>query len=246
MKKTDIAASQPSYEEILRKERRANSAWNKLRRNKTAMIGLFIIVIMTAIAVFAPFITGGKPNEIHPIDAYLGFFEKGHLFGTDEAGRDLFTRICYGARVSLLVAVGATVLGGVIGVALGLISGYAGGVVDAVIMRCMDGVMAFPFILLSIILMTVLGDGIFNVILAIGIAVVPRFSRVVRGQVLIVKKEEYCNAGRVIGISNTRMLLHHILPNTVSEVIVYATLTLDSNPRNSSTVGFLIYASLLF
>ena len=144
MKKTDIAASQPSYEEILRKERRANSAWNKLRRNKTAMIGLFIIVIMTAIAVFAPFITGGKPNEIHPIDAYLGFFEKGHLFGTDEAGRDLFTRICYGARVSLLVAVGATVLGGVIGVALGLISGYAGGVVDAVIMRCMDGVMAFP------------------------------------------------------------------------------------------------------
>ena len=205
MKKTDIAASQPSYEEILRKERRANSAWNKLRRNKTAMIGLFIIVIMTAIAVFAPFITGGKPNEIHPIDAYLGFFEKGHLFGTDEAGRDLFTRICYGARVSLLVAVGATVLGGVIGVALGLISGYAGGVVDAVIMRCMDGVMAFPFILLSIILMTVLGDGIFNVILAIGIAVVPRFSRVVRGQVLIVKKEEYCNAGRVIGISNTRM-----------------------------------------
>ena len=186
MKKTDIAASQPSYEEILRKERRANSAWNKLRRNKTAMIGLFIIVIMTAIAVFAPFITGGKPNEIHPIDAYLGFFEKGHLFGTDEAGRDLFTRICYGARVSLLVAVGATVLGGVIGVALGLISGYAGGVVDAVIMRCMDGVMAFPFILLSIILMTVLGDGIFNVILAIGIAVVPRFSRVVRGQEVIV------------------------------------------------------------
>ena len=226
MKKTDIAASQPSYEEILRKERRANSAWNKLRRNKTAMIGLFIIVIMTAIAVFAPFITGGKPNEIH-------------LFGTDEAGRDLFTRICYGARVSLLVAVGATVLGGVIGVALGLISGYAGGVVDAVIMRCMDGVMAFPFILLSIILMTVLGDGIFNVILAIGIAVVPRFSRVVRGQVLIVKKEEYCNAGRVIGISNTRMLLHHILPNTVSEVIVYATLNTASAIISEASLSFL-------
>ena len=204
MKKTDIAASQPSYEEILRKERRANSAWNKLRRNKTAMIGLFIIVIMTAIAVFAPFITGGKPNEIHPIDAYLGFFEKGHLFGTDEAGRDLFTRICYGARVSLLVAVGATVLGGVIGVALGLISGYAGGVVDAVIMRCMDGVMAFPFILL-----------------------------------LIVKKEEYCNAGRVIGISNTRMLLHHILPNTVSEVIVYATLNTASAIISEASLSFL-------
>ena len=104
--------------------------------------------------------------------------------------------------------------------ALGLISGYAGGVVDAVIMRCMDGVMAFPFILLSIILMTVLGDGIFNVILAIGIAVVPRFSRVVRGQVLIVKKEEYCNAGRVIGISNTRMLLHHI-PVSYTHLDVY-------------------------
>mgnify|MGYP000143375851 FL=1 len=143
------------------------------------------------------------------------------------------------ARVSLLVAVGATVLGGVIGVALGLISGYAGGVVDAVIMRCMDGVMAFPFILLSIILMTVLGDGIFNVILAIGIAVVPRFSRVVRGQVLIVKKEEYCNAGRVIGISNTRMLLHHILPNTVSEVIVYATLNTASAIISEASLSFL-------
>ena len=99
----------------------------------------------------------GKPNEIHPIDAYLGFFEKGHLFGTDEAGRDLFTRICYGARVSLLVAVGPRYWAVSSGWPWGFISGYAGGVVDAVIMRCMDGVMAFPFILLSIILMTVLG-----------------------------------------------------------------------------------------
>lgn len=230
---------QQSHETILKQERKANSAWNKLKRNKTAMAGLVIICIMVLLALLAPFITDGKPNEIHPIDAFLNFFEKGHIFGTDEYGRDLFTRICYGARVSLLVAVGATVVGGLFGVALGLISGYAGGVPDSVIMRIMDGLLAFPFILMSIILMTVLGSGIFNVILAIGIAEIPRFARVVRGQVLIVKQEEYCNVGKVLGISRLRMVMSHILPNTVSEVIVYATLNIASAIISEASLSFL-------
>lgn len=228
-----------SHEEILKRERRANSAWSKLKRNKTALLGLFAVIFMVAIAILAPVITDGKPNEIHPIDAYLKFFEKGHLLGTDEYGRDLFTRVCYGARVSLLVAVGATIVGGVTGVLLGLLAGYMGGIVDAVLMRIMDGVLAFPFILLSIVLMTVLGSGIMNVILAIGIAEIPRFARVVRGQVLIVKREEYCNAGRVIGISHFRMLKHHILPNTISEVIVYATLNVASAIISEAALSFL-------
>lgn len=234
-----LGLDRESHEEILRKERKANSAWNKLKRNKTAVIGLAAVCFMVAIAVLAPFITDGKPNEIHPIDAYLTFFEKGHLFGTDEYGRDLFARICYGARVSLLVAAGATIVGGITGVILGLIAGYMGGIVDGVLMRIMDGVLAFPFILLSIVLMTVLGSGIINVILAIGIAEIPRFARVVRGQVLVVKKEEYCNAGRVIGISHFRMLVHHILPNTISEVIVYATLNIASAIISEAALSFL-------
>jgi len=234
-----LGLDQQSQEEIVKRERKANSAWNKLKRNKTAMMGLVVICIMVLGALLAPVITGGKPNEIHPVDAYLKFFEKGHIFGTDEFGRDLFTRICYGARVSLLVAVGATIVGGFFGVALGLISGYAGGVIDSVIMRIMDGLLAFPFILMSIILMTVLGSGIFNVILAIGIAEIPRFARVVRGQVLIVKQEEYCNAGKVIGISHPRMVIFHILPNTVSEVIVYATLNIASAIISEASLSFL-------
>lgn len=148
-----------------------------------------------------------------PVGAFLKPGVDGHLLGTDNVGRDLLSRILYGARVSLLVAFGGTVVAGIIGIILGLIAGYFGGIVDSVIMRIMDGMLAFPYILLAIILMTVLGSGIFNVILAIGIGNVPSFARVVRGEVHIIKNEEYCNAARVIGVSNTRMLLTHILPN---------------------------------
>ena len=215
--------SQEAHSQLVKRERRANNVWNKLRRNKTAMIGLVIVVFMMAMAILAPMIATHDPNAIKPSETYLGFGEKGHIFGTDEFGRDLFSRIVYGARISLIAAIGGTFVGGIIGILLGLIAGYAGGIVDAVIMRFMDGLLAFPFVLLAIILMTILGSGLQNVILAIGIGNVPTFARVVRGQVHIVKNEEYCNAGRVIGISNARMLFCHILPNTISPIIVYAT-----------------------
>ena len=111
-----------------------------------------------------------------------------------DRGRDILSRILYGARVSLIVAVGATIVGAVIGVLIGLLAGYFGGWLDVVLMRFMDGMFSYPFILLAMILITVLGNGIWNVILAIGIANVPSFARVTRGQVVIVKEEEYCNA----------------------------------------------------
>ena len=209
-----------SNEELLRRERRVNSAWSKLRRNKTAMVGLIIVCVMVFIAVFAPLLAPYDPTAVNPVGAFLKPGVDGHLLGTDNVGRDLLSRILYGARVSLLVAFGGTVVAGIIGIILGLIAGYFGGIVDSVIMRIMDGMLAFPYILLAIILMTVLGSGIFNVILAIGIGNVPSFARVVRGEVHIIKNEEYCNAARVIGVSNTRMLLTHILPNTISPLIV--------------------------
>lgn len=203
------------------------------------MIGLVIVVFMIVLAVFAPLLATHDPNAIKPSETYLGLGENGHLFGTDEFGRDLFSRVVYGARISLIAAIGGTIVGGVIGILLGLISGYAGGVVDAVIMRIMDGMLAFPFVLLAIILMTILGSGLQNVILAIGIGNVPTFARVVRGQVHIVKNEEYCNAGRVIGISNMRMLFGHILPNTISPIIVYATLNIAGAIISEATLSFL-------
>ena len=231
--------SQEAHSQLVKRERRANNVWNKLRRNKTAMIGLVIVVFMMAMAILAPMIATHDPNAIKPSETYLGFGEKGHIFGTDEFGRDLFSRIVYGARISLIAAIGGTFVGGIIGILLGLIAGYAGGIVDAVIMRFMDGLLAFPFVLLAIILMTILGSGLQNVILAIGIGNVPTFARVVRGQVHIVKNEEYCNAGRVIGISNARMLFCHILPNTISPIIVYATLNVAGAIISEATLSFL-------
>ena len=231
--------SQEAHSQLVKRERRANNVWNKLRRNKTAMIGLVIVVFMMAMAILAPMIATHDPNAIKPSETYLGFGEKGHIFGTDEFGRDLFSRIVYGARISLIAAIGGTFVGGIIGILLGLIAGYAGGIVDAVIMRFMDGLLAFPFVLLAIILMTILGSGLQNVILAIGIGNVPTFARVVRGQVHIVKNEEYCNAGRVIGISNARMLFCHILPNTISPIIVYDTLNVAGAIISEATLSFL-------
>lgn len=228
-----------AHAQLIKKERRANNVWNKLRRNKTAMIGLVIVSFMIIIAIFAPLIATHDPNAIKPSETYLGTGQNGHIFGTDEFGRDLFSRVVYGARISLIAAIGGTIVGAIIGIILGLIAGYLGGAADAVIMRLMDGMLAFPFVLLAIILMTILGSGLQNVILAIGIGNVPSFARVVRGQVYVVKNEEYCNAGRVIGVSNMRMLLHHVLPNTISPIIVYATLNVAGAIISEATLSFL-------
>lgn len=228
-----------AQETLLIKERKANNAWSKLKRNKTAIFGLAIVVIMFLLVLFAKVLSPYDPNALALGSTYLKPFSEGHIFGTDEFGRDLLSRIIYGSRISILVAIGATFIGGAIGILLGLFSGYMGGVTDSIIMRIMDGMMAFPFVLLSIILMTILGSGVFNVILAIGIANIPSFARIVRGQVLIVKNEEYCNAVRVIGASGTRLLFNHILPNVLSPIIVYATLNVAGAIISEAALSFL-------
>ncbi len=237
-RKTDNLGGQ-AHAAMLEKERRSNNAWNKIKRNKTAMVGLFIVIFMLFLVVFADIIAPYDPNELSLGDTFLKPGSPGHIFGTDEFGRDLLSRIIYGSRISILVAVGATFVGATIGVLLGLLSGYAGGLVDTIIMRIMDGMMAFPFILLSIILMTILGTGVFNVILAVGIANIPNFARVVRGQVHIVKNEDYCKAVIGIGASHSRLLFRHILPNTLSPIIVYATLNTAGSIISEAALSFL-------
>jgi len=225
--------------EMLKRERRANNAWHKLKRNRIAMIGLVIVLVMVIMAVFAPVLAPYPPNKVNPGQAFLPFGSPGHIFGTDDLGRDLLARIIYGGRISLIVAVGATSVGAVLGILLGLIAGYFGGWIDSVIMRIMDGMFSFPLILMAMILITVIGNGVLNVIFAIGIANVPSFARVVRGQVHIVKREEYCNAGKVIGISGPRQLFLHILPNAMSQIIVYATLRIADAIISEAFLSFL-------
>lgn len=233
------AISKDAQAAMIHKERVANNAWHKFVRNKSAVIGLIIITITLLMGIFAPLLQTHNPVKISIADAYLPPGSKGHIFGTDDLGRDLFSRMLHGARMSVVVAFGSTVLGGLIGILLGLLSGYIGGPVDAVIMRIMDGMFAFPFILLSILLMTILGSGVFNVILAIAIGNVPYFARIVRSRVMVVKNEEYCNAERVLGASNLRIMFSHVLPNTVSEVVVYATLCVGSAIISEASLSFL-------
>lgn len=236
--KTDLLGSE-AHSRMLEKERRANSAWSKIKRNKTAMVGLVIVSFMMILVIFAGVLAPYDPNALKLDSAFLKPGSPGHLFGTDEFGRDLLSRIIFGSRISLFVAVGATFVGAAIGILLGLLSGYVGGTTDTLIMRVMDGMMAFPFILLSIILMTILGPGVFNVILAVGIANIPNFARVVRGQVHVVKNEEYCNAVKGIGASHARIVFSHILPNIVSPIIVYATLNTAGSIISEAALSFL-------
>ena len=210
----------------------------RLKKNKMAMFCACVLILLALMAIFAPLLAPYDPTY-QDYSAVLGGPCKAHPFGTDEFGRDILSRIIYGSRISMIVAVGATIVGAIIGVLIGLAAGYFGGWIDAVFMRIMDGMFSFPFILLAMILITVLGNGVMNVILAIGIASVPGFARVTRGQVLIVKEEEYCNACRVVGVSPVRLLFLHILPNCVSQIIVYATLRIASAIISEASLSFL-------
>jgi peptide/nickel transport system permease protein len=229
----------PEYQDILRRERQQNDFIHKFARNRVALFGFVIILTILSLAVLAPVLSIHDPAKIDLAHSFLKPGQEGHLFGTDDYGRDLFSRILYGARVSIVVSLGSILLGGLLGVLVGILAGFIGGALDSLLMRVMDGLSAFPFILLSILLITVLGSGLFNVVLAIGIGTIPGFARVVRGQFSILKNEEYCNAERVLGASNIRLALVHILPNALPQIIVYATLHIASAIISESALSFL-------
>lgn len=227
---TNIAVSSKNNKYIVLK---------KILNNKLAFIGMILVLIMTLLAIFAPLIATHQPNEMEVGKSFLPFFTEGHILGTDNYGRDLFSRLVYGSRISILVGVVSVILGTVFGTLLGLLAGYFGGKTDAIIMRIMDGLFAFPFILLAITLMTVLGQGLFNVILAIGIANIPGFARLVRGQVLAVKEEDFIEVSHSLGASHPRILFHHILPNCIPPLIVYGTMSTAGAIISEAALSFL-------
>lgn len=222
-------------------------AWERLRRDRIAMISLVFILLIVLFAIFAPLmavLTGHGVNEqfnetgLSP-DGLPRAPNGDFWFGTDDLGRDLFSRILYGARISLLEGVLAVGIAFVLGVPLGVLSGYAGGRTDAVLMRLVDVLMAFPGVLLAIVIISILGPSLINAILAVAVYTVPIFARFARGSTLSVKEEPYIEACRAIGMSNFRILARHIFPNIASTLFALATLRVGIAILTCASISFL-------
>ena len=209
-----------------------------VRENKLAVISFGVIILFILAAVFAPLLTPYTYDEMDLANR-LAPPSAAHLLGTDEGGRDVFTRLLYGARVSLLIGIVPTLLSMAIGAALGILAGFAGGKTDTVIMRIADVMLAFPSILLAMVLMYMLGDGLINIFLTLSIVNWASVARVVRVATLRLKELEYVEAARVTGVSRSKILLRHILPNCIPTLIVLFTLNVPSSILTESGLSFL-------
>lgn len=213
-------------------------AWQAFCKNRLALVGLGIVIFFIIIAILAPLIAPYSFKEQMLADRLMGP-SGDHWFGTDDFGRDIFSRIVYGARISLWVGL-ISVMGSVIlGTALGIIAGYYGRWADAIISRVFDIMLAFPSILLAIAVVAILGPSLQNALIAIAVINIPNFGRLVRSKVLSVKQEEYIMAARAVGMKDKRILFRHILPNSITPVIVQATLAIATAIIEAAALGFL-------
>lgn len=210
----------------------------RLLKNKAAVVGGLVILAIILIGIFGPLFLKTDPNAQNLMNK-LQPPSKEHWFGTDNFGRDIFTRIIFGTQLTLKVGFTSVFIGGVIGVVLGIVAGYYGGIVDTITMRLMDVLLAFPGILLALAIVSVLGGSLTNVIIAVGIFSVPAFARIVRGSTLQVKKLEYIDAVKALGASDLRIIFVHILPNIMSPIIVQATMRIATAILTASGLAFL-------
>ncbi|WP_074733357.1 ABC transporter permease [Halobacillus karajensis] len=210
----------------------------RLLKNKLAVFGLIIIIIQVILAVFAPLFATYDPIKQDLTNAELGIGSDGHWLGTDNYGRDVWSRIVFGARISLLVGIGSVGLGLLGGIALGLVSGYFKKL-DGIIMRFVDLLFAFPGILLAMLIIAMLGTSLVNVVIAISIWSIPTCARIVRGSVLSIKKQEYILAMKSLGASNFRILVKHVLPNCTAPIIVFATMRMATAILSTAALSFL-------
>ncbi|PTM55173.1 peptide/nickel transport system permease protein [Phreatobacter oligotrophus] len=213
-------------------------AWRRLKKRRTAMVALAILVVLTLLAVFAPLIATHDPTQqswraVRQAPSWM------HWFGTDEVGRDIFSRIVYGTRASLSAGVISVAIAIAAGVPLGLLAGYAGGWVDALISRITDAMLASPFLILAIALAAFLGPSLQNAMIAIGITATPVFVRLTRGQVLSIKMEDYVEAARAVGNTKLRIAFTHILPNVMPQLLVQGTLTIATAIIAEASLSFL-------
>lgn len=205
--------------------------------NRMALAGLFFIIVMVVVGTFAPLIAPYDPTKL--LATPLLPPSREYLFGTDHVGRDVLSRIVYGARVSLVVGVAAQLLSAAIGVPMGLLAGFFGGRVDHLIMRVVDIFMAFPYVLLALLIAAVLGPGLQNVILALGVTGWTSMCRIARVQALSLREETFVESCRSIGASNARILAYHIFPNSLAPILVVTTLGIASAIIGESSLSFL-------
>lgn len=213
-------------------------AWRNFKKNKAAVVGLVIVVFFIILAIIGPFIAPYGMNDQSLTDRLLSPSSE-HWFGTDDLGRDIFSRILYGASISLAVGFSAVILSVIVGSFLGIIAGYYGRWVDTIISRLFDIMLAFPSILLAIAIVSILGPNLQNALIAIAIINVPTFGRLIRSRVLVIKAEEYILAAKAIGMKNSRILWKHILPNSMTPVIVQGTLAIATAIIEAAALGFL-------
>ncbi|WP_175578101.1 ABC transporter permease [Indiicoccus explosivorum] len=228
----------PHQENRKKREKYYVTTLKRLFSNKLAIAGLVIVVLQVLMAIFAPLITPYDPVAQNLMKSELPVFSEGHWLGTDNYGRDVWSRIVYGARISLVVGVVAVSLGLIGGVTLGLLGGYYRKL-DSPIMRIVDLLFSFPGILLAMLIIAILGTSLINVAIAISIWSIPTCARIVRGSVLSVKEKEYIMAMRSMGASDLRIMVKHILPNITAPIIVFATMRMATAILSTAALSFL-------
>ncbi len=207
-------------------------------KNKAALIGAIVALAVTVIAIFAPLLSPYDPLE-QDVFHRLASPGRTHLLGTDVYGRDVLSRILWGARVSLTVSVSSVFIAMVIGTALGMIAGFNGGKLETTIMRSVDILMSFPTLILGLVVMAVLGSGLIKLILAISIALIPRFVRIAHAPTLEMREKDFVEAAQALGVGSTRLLARHILPNIFGEVLVMGTLWTATAIRMEANLSFI-------
>ncbi|MHB8587472.1 MAG: ABC transporter permease [Candidatus Dormibacteraceae bacterium] len=215
------------------------SLWELGRSHPRVFLAATLVVLLFLVALLAPFISPHDPIAVNADNAYLPPLSPGHLLGTDELGRDLFSRMLWGARVSLPVAFVAVAVGLVAGGAVGLISGYFGGVIDLLLMRLIDALLAFPALILAIAIVAALGPDLRNAMIAIGIVAIPVYARLVRALVLQLKQMEFIVATRSLGATPVRIVFRHLIPNLLNPVIVQVSLSAGFAILAEATLSFL-------
>lgn len=243
-KKTDSQPKAAPTGEIGLESLPVTTYWSDVVRrfckNKIAVVGLIMLLIIVILCAGAPLFTKYDPvldmdlaNLLQPPGA------EGHILGTDDLGRDIWCRLLYGGRTSVLTGLIVALITAVVGVGIGLVSGYFGGIVETLLMRFTDIMLSFPFLIVAIAIMAALGSSQRNIILALAIVGWPRFARLTRGQVLAVKQSEYVESARVAGFGNMRIILNHILPNCMGPIIIQATLAVGGAILSAASLTYL-------